>query len=150
MGLALACNRTPTGPIVEANIDPKQALKQMADKLSGAPQLTFKAARHLDATLIEGSEVPEDARVEISVLRPNKVMARSTSAAGARYFYADGQKVTVLDATMNLYASAPLAGSIDEMAGQLEEKFGFMPPLAEFVSDDPYKKFSQEIETSSF
>lgn len=41
------------------------------------------------------------------------VRARSVSDAGARVLYADGQHVSLLDETMNVYTTTPLAGTID-------------------------------------
>jgi hypothetical protein len=49
---------------------------------------------------------------------------------------------------MKLYATVPLPGTIDEMVDQLDQRFGFTPPLSEFVLNDPYLKFSQQVQHS--
>ena len=54
----------------------------------------------------------------------------------------------MLDERMKLYATVPLPGTIDEMVDQLDRRFGFTPPLAEFLLNDPYLKFSQQMQRS--
>src|SRR4051812_32628770 len=71
MALALGCSRAPEN-LTTANNDPDQLLRQMSEKLSHAKNLSFKVDRMLDAALVEGLNVPENAQIEISVSRPGK------------------------------------------------------------------------------
>jgi hypothetical protein len=66
------CDRAgePKPPVVEP-VDPAQMLRQMSEALAHARQLTFKATRQLDASLVDGSSVPEAAEIEVAVSRPN-------------------------------------------------------------------------------
>ena len=113
-------------------------LRAMFDTLSKkAKQLTFKATRQLDAALVIGGTVAESAQIEVSVSRPQRVRARSVSDAGVRVLYADGRNVSLIDETMKVYATAPLAGTIDEMVEALDNRYGFTPPVAEFILNDP-------------
>jgi hypothetical protein len=122
----------------------------MFDTLAGARQLTFKATRRLDAALVIGGSVAESAQIEVSVSRPQMIRARSISDAGARVLYSDGQNVSLLDETMKVYATAPLAGTIDEIVDALDDRYGFTPPLAEFILNDPQKKFGSQIQGSQY
>jgi hypothetical protein len=145
------CDRAaePKAPAVE-KVDPAQILRQMSDTLAHARQLTFKATRQLDAALVEGGGVAESAEIEVSISRPQMVRARMVSGAGVRRFYADGQRVSLLDEGMKLYATVSLAGTIDDMVNALDERYGFTPPLADFVVNDPYQKFSTQIQSSLY
>jgi hypothetical protein len=158
--LALAvvsCSRAPeqssraTGEPspVATTLSAEQVLQQMSEKLKGARQLTFKVSRQIDAALIEEGDLPEKAQIEFAVSRPDRLKARSTSNDGVRSFYADGKTVALFDEQMKLYASVPSTGTIDEMFARFDENYGFTPPLAEFALNDPYKKMSQQIQTSS-
>jgi hypothetical protein len=122
----------------------------MSGTLAKSRRLTFKVTRHLDAALVEGREVPESAQIEVSVARPNKLMARSTSDEGVRRFYADGTNVSLFDEKMNLYAVVPSVGPIDEMVARIDDAYGFTPPLAEFALSDPYASISRNIQSSSY
>lgn len=136
-------------PAAAAEPNADQILRQMSATLSAARQLSFKATRHLDTGLVAGREVPEDAKVKVRVQRPNKIATASGGRDSARSFYADGQTATLVDRKMNLYATVPMKTSIDGLVKRLDTRFGFTPPLAEFVLSDPYKEMSKQIRKSS-
>jgi len=152
-----ACSKAPeqsnaakTPPTAAVILSAEQVLQQMSDKLKAAQHLTFKVSRQMDAALAqEEGELLQNAQIEFSVVRPDKVRTRSSSGESVRSFYADGKTAVLFDEDMNLYASVPAAGTIDEVAARFEENYGFTPPLVEFTLNDPYKKMSQQIQTSS-
>ena len=149
LSLGLTCGSGKQNSTSAVKLEPDQVLQQMSKKLGSASQLTFRASRRLDAALIEGREAPENAELLVSVARPSKVLAKSTSDDGVRYFYADGEKVSLFDETMKLYTTVPLKGTIDDIAIALDEKYGFTPPLIEFFVSDSYKKLSQNFQSTS-
>jgi hypothetical protein len=51
---------------------------------------------------------------------------------------------------MKLYATVPVAGTIDEAVAKIDETYGFTPPLAEFILSDPYKALSQLIKSKAY
>jgi hypothetical protein len=124
--------------------DADQALKAMSAKLASAKQLSFQVDREIDPALLEDRNVPEKARIDIRVSRPNGITARSVSRNGARRIIADGRTVTVYDEKKNHYAQVPMRGTIDGLVDQLEEKYGFVPPVADFVVSDPYAGIRQQ------
>ena len=128
-----------------------QILRQMSAKLGAAQKFSFQAHREMDAALLPGSIVAQDACIGVSVQRPNQVAARSASEKGARRFIADGQKFTMTDEKMNVYATVPMKTSIDGLVERLDDVFGFTPPLAEFILSDPYRLgFRREAHTVSY
>jgi hypothetical protein len=154
LGLA-ACGRAPAEPpataaTAAAELSPEQVLRSMSETLAQSKRFTFKVTRHLDAALVEGREVAEDAQIEISVARPDRLVARSSSDEGVRRLYADGTNVSLSDEKMNLYAVTPSAGTIDEMVARLDDIYGFTPPLAEFTLSDPYASIGKQIRDSSY
>ena len=112
---ALAAEARPaTAPLVTPP-DPVQLLQQMFDTLAQARQLTFKATRQLDAALVPGGTGAESADIELWVSRPQMLRARAVSDAGIRAFYADGQRVSLIDEAINVYATTPLAALVDHL-----------------------------------
>ena len=148
LALALACNRAAENST--AGNDPDQLLRQMSEKLAQAKNLSFKVDRKLDAALVEGRNVPENAQIEISVSRPGKFHAKSVSKDNVRQVFFDGQNLSIYDQTMKLYATAPVAGTIDEAVAKIDEKYGFSPPLVEFILSDPYRALSTQIKTKAY
>jgi hypothetical protein len=147
LGLAYGCG---TGKPTAAINDPDQLLRQMSDKLAQAKMLSFKVVRKLDAALIEGRNIPENAQIEISVSRPGKFLAKADSQDNVRQFVFDGQNLSVYDGTMNLYATVPVPGTIDEVVAKIDEKYGFKPPLAEFILSDPYGALRPRIKSQVY
>jgi hypothetical protein len=144
-----ACNRAPETSTAENN-DPDQLLRQMAEKLAQAKTLSFKVDRKLDPALVEGRNVAESAQIEISVSRPDKFLAKADSKDNVRHIFFDGQNLTIYDETMKLHATVRVAGTIDEVVAKVDEKYGFTPPLAEFILSDPYKALNPQIKTKTY
>jgi hypothetical protein len=153
LGLACACSSGKPAAIATSTVatnDPSQLLQQMSEKLAQAQKLSFKVDRKLDPALLEGRNVPENAQIEISVSRPDKFLVKSDSPDAAREFVFDGQNLSIYDRTMNLYATVPVPGSIDEVVAKINEKYGFTPPLAEFILSDPYRELSPRIMSQAY
>jgi hypothetical protein len=122
----------------------------MAAKLAQANKLSFKVDRKLDPALVEGRNVAESAQIEISVSRPDKFLAKADSKDNVRHIFFDGQNLTIYDETMKLHATVPMAGTIDDVVAKIDEKYGFTPPLVEFILSDPYKALSQQIKSKVY
>jgi hypothetical protein len=151
LALALACSRPAenAAPNAATN-DPDQLLRQMSEKLAQAKSLSFKVDRKLDAALVEGLDIPDNAQIEISVSRPGKFQAKLDSKDYVRQVFFDGQNLSVYDETMKLYATVPVSGTIDQAVAKIDETYGFTPPLAEFILSDPYKALSQLIKSKTY
>jgi hypothetical protein len=149
--LALACNRATEKSVSTASDnDPDQLLRQMSAILAQSKNLSFRVERKLDAALVEGRNVPENAQLEISVSRPGKFLAKSDSKDNVRHVFFDGQNLSIFDETMKLYATVPVPGTIDEVVARIDEKYGFTPPLAEFILSDTYRALAPQIKTRSY
>jgi len=151
VALVFGCSRPAEHEVrTVATSDPDQLLRQMSEKLAQAKSLSFKVDRKLDAALVEGRNIADSARIEISVSRPGKFQAKSDSIDNVRQVFFDGQNLTIYDQTMNLYATVPVVGTIDEAVAKVDEKYGFTPPLAEFILSDPYRMLSGQIKSKAY
>lgn len=134
-----------TRPATDQKPDADTILRQMSSKVGASRRFSFEATREIDPTLIAGRNLPQKAHIEISVLRPNKFMSKSTSSGDARNFYADGRNLSELDVTKNLYATVPMHTSIDGPAAQMQEKYGFTLPLLEVANSNIYKDIRHQV-----
>ncbi len=137
-------------PLAAAEPDADQILRQMSARIGAAHNFRFTARRELDAALTEGGVLPQSAQIEVSVLRPNKVMAISTAKGDVRRIVADGNHLSLLDKKSNFYTTVPMNTSLDGLVERVDEKYGFTPPLAEFILSDPYKSIRQQAEKTSY
>lgn len=147
--LGLVCGCGTQKPTATPD-DPNQLLQQMSQKLAQSKEFSFKVDRKLDAALVEGRNLPEHAQIEISVSRPGKFRAKSDSQDTVRHLVFDGQNLTVYDETMKLYSTVPAPGTIDEAVAKVNDKYGFTPPLAEFILGDPYSALSPRIKSLAY
>ena len=145
--LSLALTAVLSSSVSAADIAPPNAdkiLQAMSAKIAAAKQFSYQAHREIDPALLEGRNLAEKANVVVNVSRPNRLAARSVSKERTARFVADGRNLTLFDETKNVYAQVPMRASLDGLVAQLDEKFGFTPPLAEFAMSDPYKEIRQE------
>ncbi|MEI6536605.1 MAG: DUF2092 domain-containing protein, partial [Verrucomicrobiaceae bacterium] len=137
-------------PVAAAEPDADQLLRQMSDKLAAAKSFSFEATREIDPALVEGMKVMGKAHITASVQRPNMLTAHARGKDGARRIVFDGNTLSILDEKMNHYATVPMHTSIDGLVEQLDEKFGFTPPLAEFALSNPYADFHKQAHTVTY
>ncbi len=137
-------------PASAADPGADQLLKQMSVKLAASRSFSFEAIREIDVALREGHDVPEKAKVSVAVQRPDKIAVKSVSHEGTRRFIADGKTLVLFDQKHNHYATVPMRASLDGLVEQLDEKYGFVPPLAEFALSNPYKDLRSQATTLTY
>src|SRR5260370_12712229 len=137
-------------PLAAAEPGADQMLQQMSAKLASAQTFSFKATREIDAALLAGRNAPENARIVVTVQRPNKIAADSTSKDGVRHFYADGRNLSLVDVTKNLYSTVPMHTSIDAVVAELDKKYRFTPPLAHIALSNGYQDTHDEAQGISY
>jgi hypothetical protein len=125
-------------------------LKQMSDKLGAARQFSFKATREISSSVAEQHNLQAKSDVEVTVQRPNSVAGTSTNADTTRRLYFDGKNLTVVDGKENTCSVTPMKASLDTLPVQLATKYGFVPPLADFVISDPYKDMKFRAQSISY
>lgn len=127
----------------------KAVLQGMSRRLAAARTFTVDVVLQVDAGTLERREDRDSTLVHIEVMRPDRIRAVSRTPGQERHFYFDGRSVTVYDATKNVYATAAVRGTIDDMIHALDEHFGFVPPLAEFLANDPWFFVSARMDHAS-
>ena len=125
-------------------------LRQMSAKLAGSQSFSFEAIREIDPALQEGMAVPDKAKVTVAVQRPDKIAVKAVSYSGTRRFVANGKTLSLLDQKHHHYAVLPMRTSLDGLVEQLDTKYGFIPPLAEFAVSDPYKELRGQAKTLTY
>lgn len=153
-GLVLACAlcvagagaQGESGKPTAARIEPAadELLRKMSDKLAGAKQFTVAGERTQDNVMEEDSD-KGTAKFEIDVQRPSGLKGKVMGDGTARTLFFDGQQATLLDENNNIYASVALAGTNEEMLDALHEKYGFAPPLVDFMVPDPYANLTRDV-----
>jgi hypothetical protein len=137
-------------PAAAADPTADQLLRQMSAKLAASKSFTFEATREIDPGLLEGISVPTKAAVSAVVQRPNKLAATAKSSLGTRRFIFDGSSLVLLDEKNNHYAKVPMRNNIDGLVDEIDVKYGFVPPLAEFALSNPYQEFRRQARSFTY
>ena len=145
---AIAAETAP--PVTEEKPNADTILRQMSDKLGAAKKFSFKATREVSAALAAEHNVQAKSQIEVTVQRPHNVSGSSTNADNTRRVYFDGKHLTLVDGKENTYAIVPMKMSSDALPAQLAVKYGFVPPLADFVMSNPYKDMKFRAKTISY
>lgn len=139
--LALAATIQQPASAADAVAQPsaEAILRQMSDTLAAATQFSFTVSRELDAPFARQHGVQPRARIEVAVKRPDKLVVRSSGSGEIGHVYADGRQLSLYDVAQDVYATVPARTSLDDLPELLTRKYGFAPPLTEFVVSDPFK-----------
>ena len=65
-------------------------------------------------------------------------------------FYYDGKTVTVYDRGQKTYATEKVPGTIDAMLDDLHDRFDTDQTLADFLFADPYKVFTEHVQSGTY
>lgn len=123
-----------------------QLLKQMGAYLGSAEQFTFRADITFEHVLPSGQKLQFSATENVALQRPNGLYVEWNGNLGDRQFWYDGQKVTIYDPDAGFYATDAAPSAIDAMLDKLITQLNFTPPLADFLSSDPYKSVDATIQ----
>jgi hypothetical protein len=137
-------SETENTPVVGPRTD--KLLRAMGDYLKTAKQLSFRAEITFDDMLPSGQKIQYAASNEIAVHRPDRVYAESQSDQGNMRFWYDGKNMTLMDVGLSVYAKVPVPSVIDAAMDHLMEKYGFSPPLVDFIYQDPYNTLIENVE----
>ncbi|MFM7423999.1 MAG: DUF2092 domain-containing protein [Elainella sp.] len=133
-------------------IDPyaDELLRKMGETLQSSQDFMFKAETTVDAVSETGQKIQYSGITTVSVRRPDGLQADSVGDRGSRSFWYDGQSITLLDRTQNVYATVPAPSEIDQAVDYAVEQFSLSTPLVDLVFSDPYAILSENIQTGRY
>jgi hypothetical protein len=134
------------------DIEPKadQQLKAMSKYLEGLKTYSFQVEEFIDDVQDDGQKIQLSNQRHLSVSRPNKVFGEDVGDTADSFFYFDGKTVTVYDRGQKTYATEKVPGTIDAMLDHLHDRFDTHQTLADFLFSDPYKVFTENVESGSY
>lgn len=122
----------------QAQIQPEATslAKRVGDKLRSAQTIKLAAKHKLDPRLGVGAGI-EKGPIQITVQRPNRFYAIHHAGEETREIAYNGTQLCLMHPELKHHALEPVrAGSVEEFADLIAEKFGFRPPVAELLSSD--------------
>jgi len=139
---------TEEKPAIDSRTD--KLLQAMGDYLKSSKQFSFHANITFDDLIPSGQKIQYASYSDIAVHRPDRVYAEKQSDLGGKRFWYDGENMTLMDTKLGVYATEPVPADIDSAMDQLAEKYGFSPPLVDFVYSDPYHTLIENVESGFY
>jgi hypothetical protein len=140
LGAGAACTSTP-----EAPPDADTVLHRMSDALSAAQRVSISARREADPDVRQGRDLPALTTINVQLARPDRIRVDLDGGADHRAMYSDGKTFTLQDVTKNIYSTVPLKSTLDDLDDQLDRVYGFVPPMFEFVTNNPYESIHARV-----
>ncbi len=121
-----------------AEIEPgaRALAKSVSQKLGSAQTIRLTATHKLVPRLGVGAKL-ERGPLEITVKRPNRFYVIQQAGSDTREIAFDGRTLCMMHPGLKHHALESLkAGSIEQFADRVDERFGFRPPVAELLAAD--------------
>jgi hypothetical protein len=146
VALVRGAEKTATG------IEPKadQCLKTMSGYLAGLKTYSFQVEELFDDVLDDGQKIQLGNQRRLSVSRPDKVLGEGEGDTKNSMFYYDGKTASIVDRAHETYATVAVPGTIDAMLEDLHERFDTHQTLADFLFSDPYKVFTENVQSGTY
>ena len=143
---------TPSAGSGENIIDPKadSLLREMSYFLGSKYTYTFKAEMMFDKILSSGRRLQFSAEEKVFFQKPNKLQVDYISDDGGHKFWYDGQNLTFVDFTSNLYSRVVMPNTVDQFLNELLKEYGYSPPFSEFLFVDPYKIMIENVKSGYY
>ena len=147
-GIALAGGADKEAPKIEPKAD--QYLKAMSSYLAGLKTYSFQVEEFFDEVQEDGQKLQLGNQRHMSVCRPDKVFGEDQGDTASSLFYYDGKTATVFDRRQKTYATVKVPDTIDAMLDDLHERFDTHQTLADFLFADPYKVFTEHVQSGTY
>ncbi len=132
-------------------VDPRDYFERMAQFVSNAQEFQTTARIGFDVLQDWGQKIEFGERHRITIARPDRLRAdilKSHGEKGVVLF--DGHKITVYNATLNVFAQAQKAGSIDEVLVYFLRDLQMRLPLALMLKSDFPAEMDKRLEELVF
>ena len=136
------------GSISSARADdaPIRALVQsMSDFLASQKSITFDMQSNLEVVTTDGQRLALASSGALEISRPDKIRLERKGGFADIEAVFDGKTLSLLGRNLNLYAQIPMAGDIDQMVGEMRDKYGRPLPAADLLMSDSYKQIMPEV-----
>jgi hypothetical protein len=130
--------------------DPFETLRQMSDYLASLTRFSAVASDSFDEVRESGQKIQVTSRRKIYVHRPNKVAVEYRGDADSRRVVYDGEKITMLDHTKNMYATVQMPDTIEGMLDKLGRDYGMSLPLADMLYPNVYETIVPGTRTGQY
>jgi hypothetical protein len=133
---------------IDAQADP--VLKRMCNALDGAKALRFHVDATMDRPMATGQLAQFHRTSDITVVRPDRLYAKTNADDGKWSAWYRGTTLTILDREANKYAKETVPGRTDEMLDYMADNYDLVVPMADLLIGKTYDSLLADVESGSY
>ena len=133
---------------IDAQVNP--IFRQMCDTLDGAKAFRFRVSATMDRPVETGQLAQFHRTSEITVVRPDRLWAKTDSDDGKWSAWYRGKKLTVLDREANIYATETVPGRTDKMLDYMADNYDLVVPMADLLVGNTYDSLLADVEEGAY
>lgn len=130
--------------------NPYKILKNMCIYVANLDRFTADASTTHDQVRETGEKVQVSSRRKISVSRPDKIAVDVKDDNGERRVVYDGQTVSMLDRTKNIYTAVEVPNTIDGALDKLAQDYNIILPLGDLLYKDLYDRMEARAASGQY
>lgn len=141
-----------SAPKRERDIDPKAepALKKMCDTLDNAKAFRFKVSATMDRPVDTGQLAQFRRASEITVVRPDRLYAKTDSDDGHWTSWYRNKTLTILDRDSNAYATETVPAGIGAMLDYMVDNYDLVIPMADLLVGKTYDSLIENVDYGEY
>ena len=125
--------------------DAKALFKAMSDYIVAQKELSFSYDANLEIVTADMMKVGFASSGTVALVRPDKIRLTRTGGFADVDMAYDGKVLSVLGKKLNVFASAEMQGSIDDLIDTLRFEYGAEAPAADLLSANPYEAMMSNV-----
>jgi hypothetical protein len=151
LGVLALSVTVPAQVNAQAVVDPAatQLLKRMTDYLDSLKQFSVHTQNTVEDLLDSGQRIDVDVSANVTVSRPNKLLAERKGELLDQMFYYDGKTLTLYNPTDRVYGTEPAPATIEELLRYASDTLGLIIPAADLVYDNAYPLLMQGVTSAT-
>lgn len=145
-----AARETPPARARQIDAKAEPIFRQMCNTLDAAKTLRLRVRATMDRPVETGQLAEFHRTSEITVVRPDRLYAKTDSDDGEWTAWYRDKTLTVLDREDNTYATEAVPGRIDEMLDYLADNYDLVMPMADLLIGKTYDSLLADIDSGTY
>lgn len=150
LGVILLASCASTGESAIKGKKTALVITAMSDKLAAAKTLRFEATRSASPSLFGGLDAPGHSRLSGVLKRPGSLKIEEQTREGRRTLIYDGREIVLIDHRAGNHARVAASPTLDAATYWVASRYGFKPPLAEVLVNNPATFMLDGVTRASF
>jgi hypothetical protein len=150
ISLCYAAFYIPGAQAAETDPEADRILRAMSEYLGKTKAFSMNADIDLEVVMRDGQKLQLSASAEAAVQRPDKLRIHRQGVVADADVIFDGKTLTLHGRDLNVYAQAPVSGTVDDAILAYELETGIPAPGGDLLFSDPYSVLSEGVESSSY